>query len=415
MDIARPPKKKTGRYILWGAVGLVVLIAMWGVRQLKPAAPSVDRSVLIIDSVRRGDMVREVRGPGTLVPVDIIQVPAQTGARIDKLDVQSGQVVKQGDILLEMSSPDAEIQAIQADQSLSQAQSTLITTRSQLKQQILTQQNTVATTHTSYVQAMQNAEAADTLARRGLAASFDVANAHASASEMTQRLANEKQLLTIMQESADSQIAALATNVNELKGIADFYHAKLASLTLRAPGPGVVQDLSLQPGQYVTEGTLLLKIVQPGKLKATLQIPEAQAADVQLGQSASIDTRSKGVIPGHVSRKDPSANQGTVGVDVAFDGPLPAGAVPDLSVDGTIEIEKLHNVLYTGRPAYGSPTGLVGLFKLTDGGKYAERVQVLLGKNSVTAVEIQRGLNVGDKVILSDMSEYDGVDRVRLK
>ncbi len=177
----------------------------------------------------------------------------------------------------------------------------------------------------------------------------------------------------------------------------------------------MVQDLNLQPGQYVTEGTLLLKIVQPGKLKATLQIPEAQAADVQLGQSASIDTRSKGVIPGHVSRKDPSANQGTVGVDVAFDGPLPAGAVPDLSVDGTIEIEKLHNVLYTGRPAYGSPTGLVGLFKLTDNGRYAERVQVLLGKNSVTSVEIQRGLNAGDKVILSDMSEYDGVDRVRLK
>jgi HlyD family secretion protein len=415
LDIARAPKRKTGRYIAWGIGGVFLIVGTIIIVGLKPAAPSVDRSVVIIDSVRRGDMVREVRGTGTLVPVDIIQVPAQSGARVDKLDVQSGQVVKEGDVLLEMSSPDAEIQAIQADQSLSQARSTLITTRSQLRQQILTQQNTVATAHTNFVKTTQDAEAADTLARQGLAASFDVANAHAAATEATERLKNEKQLLTIMQESADSQLAALQTNIDELKGIADFYHAKLRSLTLRAPGPGVVQGLALQPGQYVTEGTLLLKIVQPGKLKATLQIPEAEAADVQIGQSASVDTRSKGVIPGHVSRKDPSANQGTVGVDVVFDAPLPAGAVPDLSVDGTIEIEKLHNVLSTGRPAYGNPTGLVGLFKLVDNGKYAERVQVLLGKSSVTSVEIQRGLAAGDKVILSDMSDYDGVDRVRLK
>ncbi len=415
MDVARPPKKKTKRNI-GIAVGVVALVVAWiFISRLKPAAPTVDMAVTIIDSVRQGDMTIEVRGPGTLVPEQIVFVPAQTSARVDQLVVQSGQVVKAGDILLNMSSPDAEIAAMQADQGLTQAKASLITTRSTLANDELSQESTVATTNTAYVTAVQNARAADTLAKKHLMADFDVATARASAQELTTRLANEKKRLQIMQQSADSQIVAAESNVRQLTSIANFYHERLNALVVRAPAAGVVQGLTLQPGQYVTEGQTLLKVVQPGKLKAQLQIPESQAKDVNIGQSASIDTRGNGLIAGHVSRKDPSAVGGTVTIDVALDGALPAGAVPDLSVDGTIQIQKLHNVLYTGRPGYGGASGPVGLFKIVDDGHAAERVQVLLGQSSVTSVQILKGLHAGDKVILSDMSQYDGVDRVRLK
>jgi HlyD family secretion protein len=415
VDVARPPKKKTSRNIGIG-VGVVAVIVAWiFISRLKPASPTVDMSVVIEDSVRQGDMTIEVRGPGTLVPEQIVFVPAQTSARVDQLVVQSGQVVKAGDILLNMSSPDAEIAAMQADQSLTQAKAVLITTRSSLADAALSQEGTVASTNTAYVTATQNARAADSLSQKHLMADFDVATARASAQELTTRLANEKKRLQIMQQSADSQIVAAESNVHQLASIAAFYHERLNALVVRAPAAGVVQGLTLQPGQYVTEGQTLLKVVQPGKLKAQLQIPESQAKDVNIGQSASIDTRGNGLIAGHVSRKDPSAVGGTVTIDVALEGALPAGAVPDLSVDGTIQIQKLHNVLYTGRPGYGGASGPVGLFKVVDNGHAAERVQVLLGQSSVTSVQILKGLSAGDKVILSDMSQYDGVDRVRLK
>ena len=415
MDVARPPKKKTGRNIGIGAGVVLLVVATIFISRLRPAAPTVDMAVTIQDSVRKGDLTIEMRGPGTLVPEQIVFVPAQTTARVDNLDVVSGQTVKAGDVLLHMSSPDAEIQTMQADQALSQARSALITLRSDLKNAELAQQSLVATTHTQYITATQNSIAADTLGRQKLLAQFDVNNAHALAAELTTRLHNEQERLNNMTQSADSQVAAAEANVGQLKRIADFNHAKLQSLVVRAPAPGVVQGLSLQPGQFVTEGTTLLKVVQPGKLKAVLQIPESQAKDVAIGQPASIDTRSNGLIAGHVSRKDPSAVGGTVTVDVALDGALPQGAVPDLSVDGTIQVEKLKNVLYTGRPGYGGATGPVGLFKIVENGHAAVRTQVLLGHSSVNSVEILKGLNVGDKVIISDMSLYDGVDRVRLK
>ncbi|MGH7594493.1 MAG: HlyD family secretion protein [Gemmatimonadales bacterium] len=415
MDVARPPRKKTGRNVAIGVGVVAVVVLGYWVANLKQAAPTVDMSVVIQDSVRQGDMIREVRGPGTLVPEQIVFVPAQTPARVDNLDVQSGQTVQAGDVLLHMSSPDAEIQAMQADQALTQARAALITLRSDLKNAQLAQQSTVATTHTQYITATQNSLAADTLGRQKLLAQFDVNNAHALAEELTMRLKNERERLLNMTQTADSQVVAAEANVGQLKRIADFNHAKLQSLIVRAPAPGVVQSLSLQPGQFVTEGTTLLKVVQPGKLKAVLQIPESQAKDAQIGQSAVIDTRSNGLIAGHVSRKDPSAVGGTVTIDVALDGALPQGAVPDLSVDGTIQIEKLHNVLYTGRPGYGGATGPVGLFKIVENGHAAVRVQVLLGRSSVTSVEIVKGLSKGDKVILSDMTAYDAVERVRLK
>lgn len=415
MDVARPPKKKTGRNIAIGVGVVAVVVIFYFLSHLQKAAPTQDMAVTIIDSVRRGDMTIEVRGPGTLVPEQIVFVTAQTTARVDNLVVQSGQAVKEGDVLINMSSPDADLQAMTADQAMTQARAQLIQLRSDLKNSILAQEGTVATTNTQFVTARQNAQADDTLAKDHLVAPFQLATDRATAQELTTRLANEKERLQVMEQSADSQIAASESNVKQLEGIATFYHQRVQSLVVRSPAAGVVQELTLQPGQYVQEGTTLLKVVQPGKLKAQLQIPESQAKDVAIGQPATIDTRSNGLIPGRVSRKDPSAQGGTVLVDVALQGPLPAGAVPDLSVDGTIQTAKLHDVLYTGRPGYGLPTGPVGLFKVVDNGHAAERVQVLLGQSSVTSVEIVKGLSVGDKVILSDMSQFDNVDRVRLK
>lgn len=415
MDVARPPRKKTGRYIAIGGGVLLLIIATIALGKLKPAAPTVEMSVVIQDSVRQGDMIREVRGPGTLVPEQIQQVTAPATARVDRMDVQAGQSVNAGDPLLEMSSPDVMISTMTADQQLNQAQATLLTLRTSLKSSELSQQGLVASTRTQYIAATQDAAASDTLLKQHLIAQFDATNKRALADQLTAQYKYEQQRLLILQQSVDSEIAAATTNIQQLKSIADFYHNKQKSLTVRAPATGVVQGMTLQQGQYITEGSLLLKVVQPGKLKAVLQIPESQAKDVAIGQSASIDTRSNGLIAGHVSRKDPSAVGGTVTVDVALDGALPQGAVPDLSVDGTIQIEKLKNVLYTGRPGYGGATGPVGLFKIVENGHAAVRTQVLLGRSSVTSVEIVKGLNVGDKVILSDMSQWDGVDRVRLK
>jgi hypothetical protein len=264
------------------------------------------------------------------------------------------------------------------------------------------------------VNATQDAMAADTLLAKKLISPFEYNSKKALAAELTSRLRIEKERLVLMKQTVDSQIDVQRMQVRRLKDLAKFQEDILASLAVRSPDTGVLQDLTLQPGQWVTSGTPLAKVVEPGKLKAQLRIPETQAKDVQIGQKASIDTRN-GIIPGHVSRKDPSSVAGTVLVDVALDGPLPAGAVPDLSVDGTIVIEQLKNVLFTGRPASGAGTGPVGIFKVVEGGSAAIRVQVLLGRSSVNLVEIVRGLNVGDKVILSDMSQWDNVERVRLK
>jgi len=414
LDVARAPQKKTGRNALIGAGVLLVIVVTIALAKLKPAAPTVDAATMYMDSVRRGDMVRDVRGPGSLVPEHIIWITAQANARVDKLIAESGQKVKNGDVLLELSNPDQQIQALNAEQALSAAQAALVSLTTTLHSGTLSQEGLVATTNTQYVQARQDAMAADTLLAKRLISPFDYNNKKALADELTQRLRIERARLALMRQTVDSQIDVQKQQVKRLKDIAKFQEDILASLTVRSPDTGVLQDLTLQPGQWVTSGTMLAKVVEPGKLKAQLRIPETQAKDVQIGQKASIDTRN-GIIPGHVSRKDPSSVAGTVLVDVALDGDLPAGAVPDLSVDGTIVIEQLKNVLFTGRPASGAGTGPVGIFKVVEGGSAAVRVQVVLGRSSVNLVEIVRGLNVGDKVILSDMSQWDNVERVRLK
>ncbi|MDP1891365.1 MAG: HlyD family efflux transporter periplasmic adaptor subunit [Gemmatimonadaceae bacterium] len=390
-----------------------MLITVWTL-SLDPASQAIERSAVLIDSVRRGDVVREVRGPGTLVPEHIRFITAQASARVERLASESGRRVNAGDVLLELSNPDLQIQTMQAEQQVRQAQIELLNLRTSLRSQLLTQQGVVASTRTQFVNASQEAMAADSLATLKLLSGFELANKKASAEEFTTRLRVERERLTLMEQAIDSQIATQQSQVVQLRAIADNQQARLRSLSVRAPDAGVLQDLTLQLGQWVPEGTTLAKVVQPGKLKAVLRIPESQAKDVVLGQKASIDTRN-GFVAGHVSRKDPSAQGGTVTVDVVLDGALPNGAVPDLSVDGTIVIEKLTNVLFSGRPAFSSGSGSVSLFKLVDGGDAAVRVPVELGRSSVNVIEILRGLDVGDKIIVSDMSQYANVARVRIK
>jgi len=414
MDIARAPQKKTGRNLAIGAGVAVVILATIALSRLDPAAPTVQRVAILIDSVRQGDVVREVRGPGTLVPEQIRFITAQASARVDRKSVESGDRVGAGQVLLEMSNPDLQIQTMQAEQQVRQAQIELLNLKTNLRSQILTQEGVVATARTTYVAATQEAQAADSLQRRNLISAFEVATRRAQAEEATTRLRVERERLELQRASIDSQIATQTGQVAQLEAIAERQRNRLGSLSVRAPEGGVLQDLTLQLGQWVPEGTTLAKVVQPGKLKAVLRIPESQAKDVVLGQSATVDTRN-GIVKGRVIRKDPSAIQGTVTIDVSLEGPLPAGAVPDLSVDGTIQIERLNNVLHTGRPAFGAASGRVGLFVLVDGGSAAVRMPVELGRTSVNTVEILGGLKVGDQVILSDMTQYAAVDRVRIK
>jgi HlyD family secretion protein len=414
MDVARAPKGKTARNAMIAGGILLLTIILVALARLGPAVRSVDAGTLFTDTVRRGDMVREVRGPGSLVPEHIRWITAQASARVERVMAQSGQKVPANGVLLQLSNPDLRIQTMQADQQVRQAQIDLLNLRTNLQSQRLTQEGTVANMHTQYVSAVQEGAAADSLFKYKLVSQFEMNNKKAAAEELTTRLGIERQRLALMNQAINSQIAVQAAQVQQLKAIALNQQTRLQSLTVRAPEAGVLQDLTLQLGQWVPEGTTLAKVVQPGQLKAVLRIPESQAKDVQVGQIASIDTRN-GVVAGHVSRKDPAAQAGTVTIDVALDGALPAGAVPDLSVDGTIQIERLKNVLFTGRPANGSESGTVTMFRVVDGGKAAERVQVVLGRNSVNTVEIIRGLNLGDRVILSDMSNWDSANRVRLK
>ncbi|MEP6620208.1 MAG: HlyD family efflux transporter periplasmic adaptor subunit [bacterium] len=413
MDIVRTPPTRTRRnLIIGGAVVALVAVTAWTL-SLDPASQSIDRSAVLIDSVRKGDVVRDVRGPGTLVPEHIRWITAQASARVERLASESGKEVAAGDMLLELSNPDLQIQTMQAEQQVRQAQIELLNLTTTLKSQLLTQQGVVATTHTQFVSAKQELDAADSLAKRKLISSFDAQNKKAQSEEFTTRLRVEQERLKLLEQAIDAQIATQASQVEQLKAIAVNQQNRLRSLQVRAPEKGVLQDLTLQLGQWVPEGTTLAKVVQPGQLKAVLRIPESQAKDVAIGQKASIDTRN-GFVAGHVTRKDPSAQGGSVTVDVSLDGALPSGAVPDLSVDGTIVIEKLSNVLYSGRPAFSAGSGEASLFKIIDG-KTAVRVPVTLGRSSVNVIEIVRGLEVGDKIIVSDMSQYANVAKVKIK
>lgn len=416
MDIPRTAPRNNRRYV-YGAAGLVAVIAIAvAVTNLKPAAPSVDRSSVVIDSVRRGDMIIDVRGPGSLVPEQIRWVSAVTAGRVDRIDVRPGATVSDSTTLLELSNPDVQLEALSAEQQLSAAEAALVTLKISLSTQRLAQQGLVASTRSEYRDAMRNATAYGELGKnaKGLVAPMDVSKAQDKAVELQSRMSIEQQRLDVMSQSVGQQIALQQAQIDKLRAIAQFQQSRIASMHVTAGASGQLQELSLEPGQWVLPGTILAKVAQSGRLKAVLHIPETQAKDVQIGQVASIDTRN-GLIPGHVVRIDPAAQNGTVAVDVSLDGALPKGARPDLSVDGTIELERLRNALYVGRPSYGEPESTVGVFKLTPDGKEAQRVSVKLGRASVNTVEVLQGLKAGDKIITSDMSASDSQNRVRLQ
>jgi HlyD family secretion protein len=413
MDITRAPRSHARRYAAAVGGGAALLVLLAGVSRLKPAEPTVERMSLIIDSVRRGDMVREVRGPGTLVPERIRWISAVTSARVERIVAQPGQVVEPNTVLLEMSNPDVQIQALQAEQALSEAQARLVDLRVQLEGARLSQEGTVASMRTLEVNASQERSAAEGMVARKLISPFEYNSKRAGSEEASTRLRLERQRLALMTQSIDSQLGAQRRQIHRLQAIATFQESRVQSLVVRAGERGVLQELSLQPGQWVNGGTAMAKVVQPGRLKAVLRIGETQAKDIALGQPASIDTRN-GIVAGHVSRMDPAAQGGTVAIDVSLDGGLPAGARPDLNVDGVIQLEKLKNIVFTGRPTIAQDNALVTLFRLDPNGSTASRVQVRLGRMSANAVEIVQGLRPGDKVILSELSVPDDAERVRI-
>lgn len=415
VDIPRTPPKKTGRYVGYGVAALVLVVGVsLGLRRLRPAAPSVEQGTVWMDTVKRGPMVREVLGQGTLVPEEIQWIAAKTNARVEKVPVKPGAVVKADTIILELSNTDLELQALEADRQLSQAQAELVNLQASLNGQKLAQESTVATIGSDLADARRRARADDELAKKGFLSELEQGQTLGRANELAGRLDFEKKRLAAQSQGIAAQVAAQRAQVERLRSIAEFRRKEVDGLKLRAGVDGVLQELSLQNGQAVAAGALLAKVVNPSKLKAEIRIPETQAKDVAIGQKAVVDTRN-GVVAGHVVRIDPAALQGTVRVDVTLDEALPAGARPDLNVEGTIEIERLANVLYVGRPASGQPGTTVGLFKLEPDGAGAERTSVKLGRSSVKNIEILGGLAEGDKVILSDMSQWDQVDRIRLQ
>jgi HlyD family secretion protein len=414
VDIPRtPPNKKRQRALIAiGGVAAIVVVTV-ALSRLKPAAPSVDRATVVIDTVKQGAMVRDVRGPGTLAPESPRFISAVTSGRVDRVVLRPGAKVEPNTVLLEMSNPDVELSLLGADQQLAAAQAALVTLRTSLATQRLAQEAAVAQEQGAYQDAQRSAVAAESLAKRGLIASFDLNHARDQVTQTQSQLSIGRQQLAVLAGSVDSQIALQADQVERLRAIDQFQKSRVASMNVTAGAEGVLQDLSLEVGQWVQAGQQLAEVVEPGHLKAVLRIAETQAAEVALGQSAQIDTRN-GIVNGHVTRMDPQAVNGTVSVDVSLEGALPQGARPDLSVEGTITIERLANVLYVGRPAYGQSNSTVGLFKLVEGGHYAVRANVQLGRASVNYIEVLGGLKQGDQVILSDMSRYDAVDRVKL-
>lgn len=415
MDIQRDPPKKTKRWVLWGSGIAVVLVGTVMLARLEPAAPTVDRGILFVDSVMRGEMVREVRGPGTLVPENLRFISAVTAGRVERIQLLPGAVVEENTVLMELSNPDVQIQALNAERQLTDAQAAVVTLRTNLENGRLSQASLVADLKQQAADARRRAEAGAELLKKGLIIPLDQMEAQDKAEALESRLRIEKERLELLSSTIDSQLSVQQEQVNRLKAIARFQQQQVVSMVVRAGASGVLQEVPLQVGQWANPGAVLARIVPvPQRLKAVLRIPEVQAKDIQIGQSAVIDTRN-GLAPGHVTRVDPSVINGTVTVDVALDGEPPSGARPDLSVDGVIEIERLTDVMYTGRPAYGQANATVGIFRIEPDGSHAVRVSVQLGRTSVNHVEIQSGLSVGDKVILSDMSRWDAVDRVRLK
>jgi HlyD family secretion protein len=417
MDIARPSnarKKRIRQAIYTGVALLAVALVSFGLSRLKPAAPTVERAVVWPDTVKRGPMVRQVRGLGTLTPEDIRWIPATTQGRVEKIILRPGTRVKANDVILELTNPQLEQQLQDAMLKMQAAEAGLANVKVQLNNDLLQQQATSANIEADYNKAKMQAQMNEALAKDQLVSDLVLKQSQVDAQSLGVRNQISKDQLASKADSMRAQLAVQQSLVDQARALLRLTQQQRDELKVRAGLDGMLQLVPVEVGQQVAPGTNLARVANPSRLKAEIKIAETQAKDIQLGQKAEVDTRN-GIVEGRVARIDPSVQNGTRTVDVTLTGDLPKGAVPDLSVDGTIELERLNDVLFMGRPAFGQDQSVVGLFKISPDGANAERAQVKLGRSSVNTIEVLSGLKVGDQVILSDMSAYDAYDRIRLK
>src|SRR5467141_1143058 len=417
MDIQRPSnaREKKIRRIVYGTVALVLLVGVtYGLSKLKPAAPTVDRATIWPDEVKRGPMVREVRGLGTLVPEDIRWIPAQTDSRVERWVLRPGAIVKPSSIIMELSDPILQRDALDAEFLLKGAEADLANLRVQVNSELMNQKANEAAVRSDYEQARLQHDVDEKLYKEGIGSDHIRNLSKVKEEQLAIRVQLESERTRITADSSQARLAAQQAKVDQQKALYQLKKSQLEALHVRAGIDGVLQLVPVDVGQRVTPGTNLARVADPKKLKAEIKIAETQAKDVAPGQKATIDTRN-GVVTGHVSRIDPSVQNGTVTVDVTITDPLPQGARPDLSVDGTVELENLKDVLFVGRPVHGQADSTIGIFKIVEDGSEAVRVNVKLGRSSVNTIEVVQGLKVGDKVILSDMSAWDNFDRIRLR
>ena len=414
MDIKRDPPKKTKRNILIAGGVIAIVATTVALSNLEARPQGVPRAELWIDSVVRGPFVRQVRAPGTLVPEQMRYVAAVTAGRVEERPLRPGSPVDRNTIILVLSNPEVQLQALESQRQLTQAEQDFVTLRTSLESGRLSQASTVAQLKSQRGVALREAAVFEGLDAKGLSSKNEVQRARESAAELETRLQLEQQRLDVMSAAMGEQLDKAKANVVQLRAIARFQTERVSSMRVLAGQDGVLQSLNWELGQWVNPGQELARVAQPGRLKAVLRVPETQVKDVVLGQKTSIDTRN-GLIEGRVMRVDPISQNGTVTVEISLEGELPKGARADLSVDGVIELERLTNVLSVARPAYGQPESTVGLFKVSADGKTAERVSVKLGRASVSTIEVQQGLQPGDSVIVSDMSRFDNDQKIRIQ
>jgi HlyD family secretion protein len=415
MDIKREgvARQKRIKYTVYSVLLLAALgSATYYISKLKPAAPSVEWATIWPGTVKRGSMLVDVKGTGTLKPEDIVWIPAAFESQVSKIMVNSGDRVKPDTVLMVLTNPDMELAANDLEWQIKKAEASLTDTRVTLESKRLDQEDVVASVQSDLKQAQLNKDTDEQLLKMNLKSELEVKLSVAKWENLQQKAEIEKKRLDIMTESTKAQMDSQQVQIEQLKAQQLLKKQQFAELTIRAGTEGVLQEMALQVGQRVHPGDVLAKVAQPWKLKAEIKIAETQAKDIAIGQVAQIDTRN-GIIPGHVIRIDPNVDNGTRMVDCKLDGPLPPGAVPDLSVDGTVEIARLTDVVYVDRPVFGQPESQVSLFKIDEDGKGASRITVKFGTTSVNSIEVKEGLKVGDQVILSDMSEHDQSQRIR--
>ena len=417
MDISRPDlaRRKKLRQTLYAVIAAIVVVVITaGVSRLEPAAPRVDRDTIYLDTVQRGPMVRQVRGTGTLVPEQIRWIPATTDGTVERIVIRPGALVAPATVILELSNPELEQSTLEARLNLEAAEARYSNRQVEVERELLNQRATLATTDAQLKTARLQADADGQLFAQGLVSSLQLQQSQSAEQEFDTRYALEQERLQMATGTVEAQLAVEQAEVDRLRTLYELRQHQVADLHVRAGMPGVLQQVPLEEGQRVTTGANLARVGDPAVLKAELRIAETQAKDIQIGQSAAIDTRN-GVIPGHVTRIDPAVENGTVTVDVALDGALPRGARPDLTVDGTIELERMDDILFVGRPVFGQEESVVSLFRVEADGTHASRMRVSLGRASVNTIEVLEGLQPGDRVVLSDMSTWDRFDRVRIE